>query len=78
MEKPGPYSEQVETMSSATPPLTSQEDRYNDATGIHFEVDETSLPPGYFKSKFFIGSMAGIGLGLMAGVVRSSHQLQSS
>ncbi|KAF4980103.1 hypothetical protein FZEAL_3824 [Fusarium zealandicum] len=33
-----------------------------------FEVDEDSLPPGYFASPFFIGSMTGIGLGLMAGV----------
>ncbi|CAH0030520.1 unnamed protein product [Clonostachys rhizophaga] len=33
-----------------------------------FEVDQDSLPPGYFTSPFFIGTMAGIGLGLMAGV----------
>jgi hypothetical protein len=33
-----------------------------------FEVEEEELPPGYFKSPFFIGSMTGIGLGLMAGV----------
>lgn len=33
-----------------------------------FEVDENALPPGYFKSPFFIGTMTGIGLGLMAGV----------
>ncbi|ORY11695.1 fungal trichothecene efflux pump [Clohesyomyces aquaticus] len=31
-------------------------------------LDEDALPPGYFRSKFFIGTMAGIGLGLMAGV----------
>lgn len=30
--------------------------------------EENGLPPGYFRSKFFIGTMAGIGLGLMAGV----------
>ena len=33
-----------------------------------FEIDEDNLPPGYFTSPFFIGSMTGIGLGLMAGV----------
>ncbi|KAH8736418.1 fungal trichothecene efflux pump-domain-containing protein [Ilyonectria robusta] len=32
-----------------------------------FEVEEDELPPGYFTSPFFIGSMTGIGLGLMAG-----------
>jgi hypothetical protein len=33
-----------------------------------FEVEEESLPPGYFTSPFFIGSMTGICLGLVAGV----------
>lgn len=33
-----------------------------------FDVDERSLPPGYFRSPFFVGTMTGIGLGLMAGV----------
>ncbi|KAF4458452.1 fungal trichothecene efflux pump [Fusarium albosuccineum] len=33
-----------------------------------FEIDEEKLPAGYFTSPFFIGSMTGIGLGLMAGV----------
>lgn len=37
----------------------------DDAT---FEVDEESLPPGYFKTPFFLGTMTAIGLGLMAGV----------
>lgn len=41
---------------------------HDDAVGAHLEVDEDALPPGYFRSKFFIGTMAGIGLGLMAGV----------
>ncbi|KAF2119628.1 fungal trichothecene efflux pump [Lophiotrema nucula] len=38
------------------------------AVGANLELDENSLPPGYFRSKFFVGTMAGIGLGLMAGV----------
>ena len=33
-----------------------------------FEVDSEELPPGYFKSPFFLGSMTGIALGLLAGV----------
>jgi hypothetical protein len=35
---------------------------------VEFSADEHSLPPGYFKSSFFLGSMTAIGLGLMAGV----------
>ena len=35
---------------------------------VGFEADEASLPPGYFRSAFFLGSMTAIGLGLMAGV----------
>lgn len=37
-------------------------------TGVAFNADESSLPPGYFKSSFFLGSMTAIGLGLFAGV----------
>ncbi|KAK3065123.1 hypothetical protein LTS18_009707 [Coniosporium uncinatum] len=33
-----------------------------------FAADEDELPTGYFRSSFFLGSMTGIGLGLMAGV----------
>lgn len=29
---------------------------------------EVVTPPGYFRSRFFVGTMAAIGLGLMAGV----------
>ncbi|EON97829.1 putative trichothecene efflux pump protein [Phaeoacremonium minimum UCRPA7] len=43
-------------------------DSADDSASAHFEVDEHALPPGYFRSRFFIGSMTGIGLGLMAGV----------
>ncbi|KAF2260865.1 MFS general substrate transporter [Lojkania enalia] len=38
------------------------------AVGANLELDAGSLPPGYFRSRFFLGTMAGIGLGLMAGV----------
>lgn len=43
-------------------------DSANDSASAHFEIEEHALPPGYFRSRFFIGSMTGIGLGLMAGV----------
>jgi hypothetical protein len=49
------------------------ESKYNhgnldDPDGIHFETDEDALPPGYYKSSFFWGTMFAIGLGLFAGV----------
>lgn len=34
---------------------------------VTFETDEHALPPGYFRSSFFVGTMAAIGLGLFAG-----------
>ncbi|OIW22509.1 MFS general substrate transporter [Coniochaeta ligniaria NRRL 30616] len=33
-----------------------------------FEADIDALPPGYFKSRFFVGTFFAIGFGLMAGV----------
>ena len=56
------YQENIDTASG-----TEQAGSNKDVVGVA-EFDETVLPPGYFRSKFFIGSMAGIGLGLMAGV----------
>jgi hypothetical protein len=40
----------------------------DDSASANFSIDEDALPPGYFRSRFFLGSMTGIGLGLMAGV----------
>lgn len=34
---------------------------------VGFEIDEDGLPPGYFRSKFFLGTMMAIGLGLFCG-----------
>jgi hypothetical protein len=69
MEKSEPHSQHIEAFSSSSPAMSDAEkQQYDDAVGAHMELDESSLPPGYFTSKFFIGSMAGIGLGLMAGV----------
>lgn len=33
-----------------------------------FEADIDDLPPGYFTSRFFLGTFMAIGLGLLAGV----------
>ena len=38
-----------------------------DLNQIGFEADETNLPPGYFYSRFFIGSFLAIGFSLWAG-----------
>lgn len=38
------------------------------AVGKNFGRGEDELPSGYFRSKFFVGTMAAIGLGLCAGV----------
>lgn len=52
-----------------TSPPDDPERVYEDvAVGANLELDENALPPGYFRSKFFVGTMAGIGLGLCAGV----------
>jgi len=46
----------------------SEDARHHPSTDPTFEVDEAALPPGYFKTSFFWGSMTAIGLGLYAGV----------
>ena len=61
-------SEAERIESSMMHPRDTEKHLHDDAVGVNLEVDEDALPPGYFRSKFFIGTMAGIGLGLMAGV----------
>lgn len=60
-------SEKHEAKHSETAPHGHSSQHASDDENT-FEVDETALPPGYFTSPFFVGSMTGIGLGLMAGV----------
>ncbi|ERT01155.1 hypothetical protein HMPREF1624_02396 [Sporothrix schenckii ATCC 58251] len=43
-------------------------DEHEAVGGARFDVDEGDLPPGYFKSRFFLGTMLAIGLGLTGGV----------
>lgn len=38
----------------------------NSLTG--FETDEASLPPGYYTSAFFLGTLSAISIGFFAGV----------
>lgn len=73
MDKSEPYTERVEAVSQSSPAMSDSEKQHADehVVGANLELDESSLPPGYFTSKFFVGSMAGIGLGLMAGVAVS-------
>ncbi|CAK7211017.1 hypothetical protein SCUCBS95973_000987 [Sporothrix curviconia] len=42
-------------------------DEHEAIGGRRFDVDEAELPPGYFKSRFFLGTMLAIGLGLAGG-----------
>jgi hypothetical protein len=74
MEKTDLYRERIEAVPVSSPAMSDAEKQHDDdAVGAHLELDESSLPPGYFTSKFFLGSMAGIGLGLMAGVVSPAN-----
>jgi hypothetical protein len=65
---PTHHHENVETISISTPSSDPEKVCEDLAVGAHLELDKNALPPGYFRSKFFVGTMAGIGLGLCAGV----------
>lgn len=70
MEKSDTYTERIETVPTSAPAMSDTEGQHdNKAVNPSFELEESSLPPGYFTSRSSFGSMAGIGLGLMAGVV---------
>ena len=45
------------------------DDREHEAIGgATFDIDGAELPDGYFRSRFFLGTMLAIGLGLTGGV----------
>jgi hypothetical protein len=44
----------------------SSDDEISEQVG-NFETDQNGLPPGYFTSRFFVGTMLAIGLGLFSG-----------
>lgn len=56
------------TEHSSNSPATSEK-HVSDDNGVHgFEATEGTLPKGYFRSSFFVGTMFATGLGLAAGV----------
>ncbi|KAH7130081.1 fungal trichothecene efflux pump-domain-containing protein [Dendryphion nanum] len=60
-------AERIETTAKHDHHHDTEKYHHDDAAGANLELSEDALPPGYFTSKFFLGTMAGIGLGLMAG-----------
>lgn len=45
---------------------TNPEPEHNGVIG--FETDEDGLPPGYYRSAFFLGTLTAISVGFFAGV----------
>ena len=58
-----------EHAGSHTSPAISEKHAVSDDEALHgFQSDESSLPKGYYRSPFFVGTMFATGLGLSAGV----------
>jgi hypothetical protein len=57
-DKEGANHEHVEHVPS--------DDEISEQVG-NFETDQNALPPGYFTSRFFVGTMLAVGLGLFSG-----------
>ena len=51
-----------------TSPGISEKHHQEDHVLHGFQTDENSLPKGYYRSAFFVGTMFATGLGLSAGV----------
>lgn len=60
------YNEDI--ASTKEPQGDKHADQVNEAVGRDFTTDEIELPDGYFKSKYFWGSMFAVGLSLSCGV----------
>lgn len=58
-EKDGHAHHHVDNIESEQ--QSSQDD------GMNFATDQAGLPPGYYRSSYFLGTMLAIGLGLLAG-----------
>lgn len=56
----------VPSGNTINPPTHSAANNMPTTSG--FESDERALPPGYYRSPYFLGSMLSVGLGVMAGV----------
>lgn len=61
------YSTTQAENASVTPPL-SEKPIIDEDVLRGFQTDENSLPKGYYRSSFFIGTMFATGLGLSCGV----------
>ena len=57
---------EIDHTYNSTPPNGHHGNHVDDLVG--FEADFSTLPKGYYYSRFFIGSMLATGLGLWAGV----------
>lgn len=56
-----------ETLGSTTDPFDSPNSSSDDV--LHgFQTDLDDLPPGYYRSSFFLGTMIAVGIGLTAAV----------
>lgn len=57
----------VNTSTHTTDTNVAHQHNETSDTIVGFEADEDSLPKGYFRSRFFIGTFMAIGLSLWAG-----------
>lgn len=55
---PTSHQENIDNISTSTPINDPEKFCADVAVGANLELDEDALPPGYFRSKFFVGSMA--------------------
>jgi len=59
----------VETVDEQAPYKQHRnQNEEDDPTGKHFSIDQAELPPGYYYSIYFWGSMVSIGLSVACGV----------
>jgi hypothetical protein len=80
-EKTHSHGEQIDTISNSSPPSSDAEKH----VAFDEAVDENQFSQGYFASKFFVGSMAGVAAYFYVGVidadiepVRKVNRLQRS
>lgn len=60
-----PHATQIESSE----PVTSKSETSSSDDVLHgFETDLDNLPPGYYRSSFFLGTMFAVGIGLTAAV----------
>jgi predicted MFS family arabinose efflux permease len=60
--------EVLEHEQAGTSPALSEKHNVEDDELHGFQSDENSLPKGYYRSPFFVGTMFATGLGISAGV----------